>query len=177
MHTSLNRGSVVAVCQKAELGLPRLEVDAIQLVENFGVEGDYHAGEFVRHRYLAKKDPNIPNLRQVLLVDKSILAEIARQGIHLTPGMLGENITIEGITVMKLAIGTRLEIGETLLEVTEIRNPCFQLNEMHPHLLKAVATKVDGKVRRNAGMMTRILKGGLVQPGDPVIVQSQPVEL
>ena len=83
MHTSLNRGSVVAVCQKAEPGLPKLEVDAIQLVENFGVEGDYHAGEFVRHRYLAKKDPNIPNLRQVLLVDKSILAEIARQGIHL----------------------------------------------------------------------------------------------
>ena len=78
---------------------------------------------------------------------------------------------------MTLAIGTRLEIGETLLELTEIRNPCFQLNEMHPRLLKAVATKVDGKVRRNAGMMTRILKGGMVQPGDPVIVQSKPVEL
>ena len=169
MQSSLNRGSVMAVCQKAEPGLPKLEVNAIQLVENFGVEGDYHAGEFVRHRYLAKKDPNKPNLRQVLLVDKSILAEIARQGVYLTPGMLGENITVEGIMVMTLAI-------ETLLEITEIRNPCFQLNEMHPRLLKAVATKVDGKVRRNAGMMTRILKGGLVQPGDPVIVQSKPFE-
>jgi MOSC domain-containing protein YiiM len=85
--------------------------------------------------------------------------------------MLGENVTVEGIEVMTLAIGTQLEIGEALLEVTEVRNPCLQLNEIHPRLLKAVATKVEGRVRRNAGMMARILKGGRVQPGDPVIVR------
>lgn len=173
MHASLNRGSVVAVCQKAEPGLPKLMVDAVQLIENYGIVGDYHAGRFVRHRYLAKKDPTKPNLRQVLLVDTSILAEIARQDIHLEPGMLGENILMDGITVMTLAIGTQLEIGETLLEVTEVRNPCYQLNEMHPGLLKAVATKVNGQVRRNAGMMAYILKGGWVRPGDPVIVRSK----
>lgn len=173
MHASLNRGSVVAVCQKAEPGLPKLMVDAVQLIENYGIAGDYHAGQFVRHRYLAKKDPTKPNLRQVLLVDTSILAEIARQDIHLEPGMLGENILVAGITVMTLAIGTQLEIGETLLEVTEVRNPCYQLNEMHPGLLKAVATKVNGQVRRNAGMMAYILKGGWVRPGDPVIVRSK----
>jgi hypothetical protein len=99
----------------------------------------------------AKKDPTRPNLRQVLLVDTSILAEIARQNIHLKPGMLGENITLDGITVMTLPIGTQLEVGETLLEVTEVRNPCYQLNEMHPRLLKAVVSKVDGQVRRSWG--------------------------
>ncbi len=174
MHTLLNRGSVVAVCQKAEPGLPKLAVEAVQLIENYGVVGDYHAGQFVRHRYLAKRDPTQPNLRQVLLVDTSILAEIARQDIHLKPGMLGENIIVDGVAVMTLAIGTQLEIGETLLEVTEVRNPCYQLNEMHPRLLKAVATKVDGQVRRNAGMMARILKRGWVRPGDPVIVRGEP---
>jgi MOSC domain-containing protein YiiM len=173
MYTSLNRGSVAAVCQKAEPGLPKLVVDAVQLIENYGIAGDYHAGQFVRHRYLAKKDPTKPNLRQVLLVDTSILAEVAGQDIHLEPGMLGENITVDGIAVMTLAIGTRLEVGETLLEVTEVRNPCYQLNEIHPRLLKAVATKVEGQVRRNAGMMARILKGGWVRPGDPVIVRSE----
>jgi MOSC domain-containing protein YiiM len=122
----------------------------------------------------AKKDPTRPNLRQVLLVDTSILAEIARQNIHLKPGMLGENITLDGITVMTLPIGTQLEVGETLLEVTEVRNPCYQLNEMHPRLLKAVVSKVDGQVRRNAGGMARILKGGWVRPGDPVIVRGEP---
>jgi len=174
VRTSLSRGSVVAVCQKAEPGLPKLMVDAVDLIENHGIAGDYHAGQFVRHRYLAKKDPTRPNLRQVLLVDTSILAEIARQNIHLEPGMLGENITLDGITVMTLPIGTQLEVGETLLEVTEVRNPCYQLNEMHPRLLKAVASKVDGQVRRNAGVMARILKGGWVRPGDPVIVCGEP---
>lgn len=177
MNAPLNHGSVVAVCKKAEPGLPKLEVDTIQLVENYGIEGDYHAGMFVRHRYLAKKDPTRSNLRQVLLVDKSILAEIAQQGIRLSPGTLGENILVEGVAVMTLAIGTQLEIGEALLEVTELRNPCLQLNEMHPRLLKAVVTKENGQVRRNAGMMARILKGGKVQPGDLVIVHGKSVEL
>lgn len=173
MPNTLSRGSVFAVCQKSDPGLPKLKVDAIQLMKNYGIVGDYHAGYFVRHRYLAKKDPTKPNLRQVLLVDTSILAEIAGKGIHLKPGMLGENITVEGIRVMTLAVGTQLEIGGALLEITEIRNPCYQLNEMHPRLLKAVATKVDGKVRRNAGMMARILKGGWVRPGDSVIVRTK----
>ena len=47
MNSALNQGSVIAVCKKAEPGLPKLEVEAIQLIENYGVEGDYHAGEFV----------------------------------------------------------------------------------------------------------------------------------
>ncbi len=170
MNTS---GSVVAVCQKTEPGLPKLKVDKIELIENHGISGDYHAGEFVRHRYLAKKDPTQPNLRQVLLVDTFILAEIAKQGIHLKPGMMGENVLVDGITLMALPIGTQLEIGETLLEVTEVRNPCYQLNEMHPDLLKAVTTKVDDEVCRNAGIMTRILKGGRIQSGDPVTVHSK----
>ena len=173
MSYSAERGSVVAVCQKVEPGLPKLAVEAVQLIENYGVAGDYHAGRFVRHRYLAKKDPTRPNLRQVLLADTSILAEVAEQEIQLEPGMLGENIMLDGIEVMALSIGTQLEVGETLLEVTEVRNPCHQLNQMHPRLLKAVASKVDGQVRRNAGMMARILVGGWVRPGDPVIVRSE----
>jgi MOSC domain-containing protein YiiM len=174
MQNSSERGMVVAVCKKAEPGLPKLAAEAIELIENYGVAGDYHAGRFVRHRYLAKKDPTRPNLRQVLLADRSILSEIASKEIQLEPGMLGENITVDGIRVMALAIGTQLEIGETLVELTEVRNPCYQLNEMHPRLLKAVASKVDGQVRRNAGMMARVLQGGWVRPGDSVIVHSQP---
>ena len=174
MDRSPKGAAVVAVCKKAEPGLPKLTVDAIQLIENYGVAGDYHAGRFVRHRYLAKKDPTRPNLRQVLLVDQSILTEIAGKDIQLGPGMLGENILVDGIMVMSLANGTQLEIGETLLELTEVRNPCYQLNEMHPRLLKAVASKVNGQVRRNAGMMARVLRGGWVRPGDPVLVRSQP---
>jgi MOSC domain-containing protein YiiM len=52
--------------------------------------------------------------------------------------------------------------------MTEIRNPCYQLNEMHPRLLKAVETSGTGPDPRNAGMLARILTGGWVRPGDLV---------
>ena len=173
MNTSLSRGSVIAVCKKAQPGLPKLEVAAIKLLENYGVAGDYHAGEFVRHRYLAKKDPTKPNLRQVLLIDTIILAELASHDIDLEPGMMGENIIVDGISVMSLAIGTRVEVGEALLEITEVRNPCYQLNEMHPRLLKVAETSGTGPDPRNVGMLACILKRGWVRPGDSVLVMSQ----
>lgn len=171
MHGTSNHGSVVAVCKKAAPGLPKLEVDAIELIEHYGVAGDYHAGKFVRHRYLARKNPRKPNLRQVLLIDRAILADLARQNIYLNPGMLGENIVVEGLTIMDLTVGTQLAIGTTLLEMTEVRNPCQQLNEMHPQLLQAVVRKVNGQPRPNAGFMVRIRAGGWVRPGDVVTVK------
>ena len=173
MITSLSRGSVVAVCKKAQPGIPKLEIAAIQLLENYGVVGDYHAGEFVRHRYLAKKDPTKPNLRQVLLIDPTILTELASQDIHLEPGMMGENIILDGINVMSLVIGTQVEVGEAVLEITEVRNPCYQLNEMHPRLLKVAETSGTKPDPRNVGMLARILTGGWVRPGDTVTVRSQ----
>ena len=171
MKTSLSAGIVTAVCKKTEPGIPKNEVDAIQLLENFGIAGDYHAGEFVRHRFLAKMDPTKPNQRQVLLIDTTILAEIASQEIHLKPGMMGENIILDGITVMTLPLGTQLEIGDAVLEITEVRNPCYQLDEMHPGLLKTVETSGSGPDPRNAGMLARIIKGGWIRPGDLVIVK------
>jgi MOSC domain-containing protein YiiM len=174
MNTSLSRGSVVAVCKKADPGIPKLAAAAIQLLENYGVAGDYHAGEFIRHRYLAKKDPTKPNLRQVLLIDTTILAELASHDIYLEPGMMGENIILDGIAVMTLPIGTQIEVGEALLEITEVRNPCYQLNEMHPRLLKAAETSGTEPDPRNAGMMTRILTGGWVRPDNIATVRSHP---
>jgi MOSC domain-containing protein YiiM len=157
---------------KAGPGIPKYAVEAIHLLENFGVEGDYHAGKFVRHRYLAKKDPTVPNVRQVLLIDTTILAYLADQDIHLDPGMMGENLVLDGISVMDLPIGTQLEVGEALLEITEVRHPCYQLNESHPQLLKCVENSGSGSASHNAGMMARILKGGWVRPGDSVHVST-----
>lgn len=175
MQTSPTHGTVAAVCMKSTPGLPKLQVDAIHLIENHGVEGDYHAGKLVRHRYLAKKDPNQPNLRQVLLVDSFMLASLTHQDIQLEAGMLGENIVVDGIAMMSLPIGTQLEIAETLLELTEVRDPCYQLNEMHPGLLKSVKSEQAG-VRHNAGMLARVLKGGWARPGDLVNVRNSPAE-
>lgn len=162
------QGTITVVCKNVEPGLPKYAVDVVHLIKNHGVEGDYHAGEFIRHRYLAKKDPGKPNHRQVLLTDNSIYQTLAKQDIHIDPGMLGENIVIEGLSVMQLAVGTRLAINNALLEITEIREPCYQLNEMHPGLQDAVMPDKNDEKTWNAGMMAVVLRGGNVKPGDKV---------
>ena len=161
-------GTVIGVCCNPEPGIPKPVVERIHLLQDLGVEGDYHAGKLVRHRYLAKKYPTQPNLRQVLIVDGAVYRELAEQGIYLGPGSMGENVTVEDLPVMALVEGTRLMLGSALLEVTEVRVPCNQLNGMHAGLLKLMAVKKSGHTTYKAGMMTRVLKEGWVSAGDKI---------
>jgi MOSC domain-containing protein YiiM len=163
-------GRVVAVCRNAGPGLPKPIVDEVRLIEDWGVEGDYHAGKFVRHRYLAKKDPTQPNLRQVCIVNAAAFAALRETDLQIRPGMMGENITVEGVAIMQLAIGTRLSIGEALVEVAEVRIPCKQLNGIAVGLLKAVSQQQQGEKVYLAGMMARVLADGRVRAGDMVSI-------
>jgi len=161
-------GTVVAVCRNPGPGLPKPIVDAVQLIADCGVEGDYHAGKLVRHRYLAKKDATRPNLRQVCLVDADVFAMLEKKGIYIGPGMMGENITIEGLALMQLAMGTQIKIGAALVELTEVRTPCIQLNGIDPRLLKAVVSRKNGQNVFSAGIMARVLQSGQIRAGDQV---------
>ncbi|MFL7813532.1 MAG: MOSC domain-containing protein, partial [Anaerolineales bacterium] len=163
-------GTVLAVCLKEQPGLPKLPAEHITLVEGYGVEGDFHAGKNIRHRYLARKDPARLNNRQVLLVDSVIQGHVQRQGINLQPGELGENILLDGVDLMAVEVGTLLEIGPTLIELTEVREPCSQLDGIYPGLHRAVEIQTAAGVQPYAGMLGVILKGGEVQPGDRVHV-------
>jgi MOSC domain-containing protein YiiM len=122
--------------------LPRTEA---RLVANFGLEGDRHAGR--------------PE-RQVSLLNAETVAELAQQGMPVAPGTLGENITVEGFAVMRLADGARLRIGEAELEITGDRPSCREMLEVHQDALKALAGR--------AGKMARVVRGGTVRPGDPI---------
>ncbi|GAC1398813.1 MAG: MOSC domain-containing protein [Ktedonobacteraceae bacterium] len=164
------KGRVIAVCCNPEPGLPKPVVKHIHLLADLGVEGDYHAGKFVRHRYLAQKNPTCRTLRRVLMVDASTYSELEQNGIHIGPGSMGENITIEGIAVMELVEGTLLVIGGALVEITEVRKPCAQLNGINSKLLKAVTSLEDGKKVYKAGIMTRVLQTGWVKAGDRITV-------
>ncbi len=103
-------------------------------------------------------------------MDAAVFAELAQQDIHIGPGMMGENITIEGIDVMQLVEGTHIAIGSAIVEVMERRNPCYQLNGIDPRLLKAVVKKMPEQIIFKAGMMTQILQSGRVRAGDLVEV-------
>ncbi len=115
------------------------------LVANFGLEGDRHAGR--------------PQ-RQVSILNAETVDELAQRGMPVTPGVLGENITVEGVSVMQLPDGARLRIGEAEVEITGDRPACREMLEIHEDALKAMVGR--------AGKMARVVRGGTVRPGDPI---------
>lgn len=170
------KGKVFAVSQSDKHSIRKFNRTYINIIEGFGVEGDAHAGKKVKHRYLVKKDPERLNLRQVHLISLEIYREIQARGYQIEPGEMGENITSEGIEIMELPVHTLLKIGdEVVLKVTGMREPCSLLNQVQNGLMKAVLDKTKtGELIRKAGIMTIVLKGGIVSPDDVIIVELPP---
>jgi MOSC domain-containing protein YiiM len=165
---------VVAVCSKETPGVGKVVRDEIVLLANRGVEGDYHAGEFVRHRSRAAKNATQPNLRQVHLVHAELFDELAAVGIVVQPGQMGENVTTRGLPILELAPGSRLHLGAgAVVRVTGLRNPCNQLDAIDERLLAEVASKLaDGTIVRRAGIMAVVERGGAVRAGDPIRLEA-----
>ena len=109
----MTQSTVVSVNSKETPGVGKIPREAVTLVAGRGVEGDYHAGEFVRHRSRAAKTPTLPNRRQVHLMPSELFDDMAELGIKVTPGAMGENITTRGIDLLALSAGTRLHLGES----------------------------------------------------------------
>ena len=168
-------GQVAAVHRSSEHGFSKQPQDAITLVEGIGVSGDAHAGTTVQHRSRVAADPSQPNLRQVHLIHGELFDALREAGHAVEPGQLGENITTRGVDLLALPVGARLLIGEAVITVTGLRNPCQQINDFQPGLLKRlVHTDGDGAVVRLAGVMGIVSRGGSVAPGDPIEVQLPP---
>ncbi len=83
---------------------------------------------------------------------------------------MGENITTRGIDLLGLPKGTRLKLGRSaVVELTDLRNPCAQLDDFQKNLLAAVLDRdEDGNLVRKAGVMGIVLSSGEVCPGDPI---------
>ena len=164
---------VVAVHRSGEHAFSKDAYEEITLVAGHGVEGDAHAGTTVQHLSRVRRDPTQPNLRQVHLIPLEVLAPL-----DVPPGALGENVTTEGLDLFALSVGARLRIGQALLEVTGLRNPCAQIDSYRDGLLKQVLGKdPDGNVIRRAGIMSVVLEGGVVRPSDTIEVQHPAVHV
>jgi MOSC domain-containing protein YiiM len=167
----------VAVALDGEHRFSKPLASEITLLEGIGVRGDAHAGVTVQHRSRVAVDPTQPNLRQVHLIQSELHDELRRQGFDVAPGQLGENVVTRGIDLLALPRGTQLSLGAgAVVEVTGLRNPCQQINEFQPRLLRAVLDRdAEGNVQRRAGIMGVVLRGGMVRAGDSIDVQL-PVE-
>ena len=146
---------------------------SIRLLAGLGVDGDAHMGETVKHRSRVRKDPTQPNLRQVHLIHTELFDELRDKGFDVKPGDLGENVTTSGIDLLALPTGTRLHIGASaVVEVTGLRNPCIQLDTFQEGLMAATLDKdAAGNLIRKAGVMSVVLAGGDVRPGDIIEVE------
>jgi len=164
---------VVAVHRSSSHGFSKYAEDSITLVEGLGVAGDAHSGKTVKHRSRVARDPSQPNLRQVHLLHAELFDELMAAGFAVWPGDLGENITTRGIDLLGLSTGTRLQMGNAIVEVTGLRNPCSQIDRFQQGLMAAVLDRDDkGRLVRKAGVMGVVVAGGEVRKGDPIRIQA-----
>ncbi len=166
------QGKVISVSRSATHSFSKGCVDEIVVLKGLGVEGDAHAGEKVRHRYLVKKNPYAPNLAQVHLIAAELFDELRLTGLEIGPGEMGENVTTSGIDLIHLPLGTRLHLGATaVVEVTGLRTPCSQMDGFRRGLKKAcVGRDQSGAKELRAGVMGIALAGGTVRPCDCIAV-------
>jgi MOSC domain-containing protein YiiM len=169
-------GEIIAVSSNATHAFSKPPQLWIRVLAGLGVEGDAHQGTTVRHRSRVARDPSQPNLRQVHLLHAELLDELATAGFRVGPGQIGENVLTRGIDLLGLPTGARLHLGATVrLEVTGLRNPCLQLDRFQPGLMRAVLGRdADGNLVRKAGVMSIVLAGGEIRPGDAIRIELPP---
>jgi MOSC domain-containing protein YiiM len=170
-------GRVIAVACEAAHRFGKSPRGSIELLAGLGVAGDAHCGASVRHRSRVARTPGAANLRQVHLIHHELLAELRAAGFDVAPGALGENVTTSGIALLALPRATRLRLGgESLVELTGLRNPCVQIDtHIGPGAMAAtLGRSADGSLVRKAGVMAVVLESGLVRPGDAVLVEHLP---
>jgi len=135
-----------SVCTSERKGEKKKAVDVVMLRENFGVEGDAHAGSG----------------RQISLLALEGVERMQQKLPSIIPGDFAENLTVKGLNELGLAPGNRIWVGETvLLEVTQIGKEC------HGHSC-AIMRAVGSCVMPKEGIFAKVLAGGAIRPGDAV---------
>ena len=134
---------VLAICISKHKGTLKNEVSEANFIEEFGIEGDAHAGKW--HR-------------QVSLLAFEKIDDFRNKGGNVDFGAFGENLVVDGIELHKLPVGQQLQVGEVLLEVTQIGKEC--------HDKCAIYYQVGECIMPKNGLFTRVLKGGKVKVGD-----------
>ena len=141
------QGKVLSVNVSEKKGLVKHEAAEIICRENFGIEGDAHA--------------EAGSKRQISLLAQESIDKMTELGVKgLCFGKFAENITTSGLVLYELKVGTRLRIGETIQEVSQIGKKCHALDGCE------VARTVGICVMPKEGIFTVVIKGGKIKAGD-----------
>ena len=139
-----SEGRIVAVSVSQHKGIKKSNLPECKLLEDEGLDGDAHAGDW--HR-------------QVSLLAMESIDKIRGKGLDVSPGDFAENITTEGICLWQLPVGTRFKIGPcAVVEVTQIGKTCHHRCE--------IFHQVGDCVMPREGIFARVLEAGTIRPGD-----------
>ena len=143
--------TVLAVCKSKDKGTKKKPVDSGLVKEEFGLVDDAHA--------------DCSTHRQISLLAEESIEKMRQMGLKVGPGDFAENLTTQGIDLPALPIGTRLLVGkEVLLEVSQIGKEC--------HTRCAIFQQVGTCIMPLEGVFARVIRGGVVKPGDSIEVKS-----
>lgn len=140
-------GIVRAVCISEKKGTAKRNVEQRNIIEDFGLEGDAHAGKW--HR-------------QVSLLSQEKIEAFKALGVPVKDGDFGENLIVSGIDFAMLPVGTRLTSGDVILEITQIGKEC--------HNDCAIKQAVGTCIMPTEGVFARVIQGGTIAVGDPLAV-------
>ena len=136
-------GKVIAVCTSPEKGTQKTAVAEGNFIEDYGIEGDAHAGKW--HR-------------QVSLLSYDKIEAFRQRGARVENGAFGENLVVEGIDFSALPVGTRLACGDVVLEITQIGKEC--------HHGCAIFQQMGDCIMPREGVFAKVIWGGKICPGD-----------
>lgn len=147
------KGRILSINVSHKKGTVKVPVSSARLIEDYGIEGDAHAGRW--HR-------------QVSMLSKNSIDKMKKLGLELRYGDFAENITVEGIDVYRLPVGTKVRINEAILEVTQIGKEC--------HTDCAIFRKVGKCVMPTEGIFLKVLKGGVISVGNEIVFETEALE-
>ena len=133
--------TVVGLFISPERGSGRSEPrERVLVLESQGFEGCAHAN---------------PPQREVLFASQEHL-----DAVGVEPGAIRENITVAGADVQAWPIGQRVKIGDALLEITMVCDPCQRMDQLR-HGLRA-------ELEDRRGMLAHVVEGGEIAVGDQI---------
>lgn len=136
-------GVIKGICISEKRGTAKHEIEEAILAKDWGIQGDAHAGHW--HR-------------QVSLLPYEKIEEFREKGADIELGAFGENLIVSGYDFRNLAVGTRFQCGEAVLEMTQIGKECHSHCEIYKRMGECIMPR--------EGVFAIVLHGGTIRKGD-----------
>lgn len=136
-------GVIKGICISEKRGTAKHEIEEAILAKDWGIQGDAHA----RHWH-----------RQVSLLSYEKIEEFRKKGADIELGAFGENLIVSGYDFRNLAVGTRFQCGEAVLEMTQIGKECHSHCEIYKRMGECIMPR--------EGVFAIVLHGGTIRKGD-----------